>query len=262
MVIKDFIEKMNELCPLELQEEWDNSGIQINSSENVQKVLVALDVSKAVVEEALTLGVDMIVTHHPLFFGGFKKIIPEMLPTRYALELIKNGISVYSTHTNFDIMEGGNNDYLGTLIGFEDVKPSEANRFLRLGKLPKEMSLKEDNKVSSLITLISEKLDIEKTKIRIIGNPDANVETIAWCTGAGSDFLFEAMDCGADLFITGDVKYHEATDISEFGFNCLDIGHFGSEKIFTPNMTNLMISAFPDIEIIPSKVDKDPFVNI
>ena len=112
MKTKDFINKMDKICPTELAEEWDNCGIQIEAGESVSKVLVALEVTNKVLDEAKELGVDMIVTHHPLFFGSFNTITGEILPGRYAIDLIKNGISVYSAHTNFDIMNGGNNDFI------------------------------------------------------------------------------------------------------------------------------------------------------
>ena len=88
------------------------------------------------------------------------------------------------------------------------------------------------------------------------------MRTVAWCTGAGFDFLMDNRDIGADLYISGDIKYHEAQTASEFGMNVLDVGHFGSEWIFTPNMTALMEEAFPELEIIPSNMDLDPFETL
>ncbi len=261
MKIDVFSKKMNELCPLELQEEWDNSGLQLNAqgtNGEINKVLVALEVSRDIIDEAKGCNADIIVTHHPLFFGAFKQIVPEMLPTEYAIELIKSGISVYSAHTNFDTMEGGNNDYFAELLGIKDV---EIHGIIRSGSLI-EKSSGEMPTVRDIAQSISEKLDIKPALIRLIGNPDAKISKVAWCTGAGSDYIMDAIDLGADLYITGDIKYHEATTIAEFGLNCLDIGHFDSEKIFTPNMAALMRRAFPDLEIIESGRDKNPFKTL
>lgn len=303
MNIKEFCEKINELCPLELQEEWDNSGLQINASliggivgssgtsgtsaksteaspkrGEISKVLVALEVSDAIIDEAKKNKVDMIVTHHPLFFGAFKQIVPDMLPTKYAIELIKAGISVYSSHTNFDIMKGGNNDYLGELLGFTHVneygivrygRPSQASAGAARNAASAGASTRRTDStrqksaaptVMEIADLVSKKINIPKSKIRLIGNADAEVNVVAWCTGAGADYIMDVIDLGADLYITGDIKYHEATTISEFGLNALDIGHFCSEKIFTPNMTDLLTIAMPSLKIIASQKDKDPFV--
>ncbi len=260
MNIFEFKNRMNELCPLELQEEWDNSGLQINASQSesgISRVLVTLEINQAVVDEAKNSNVDMIVTHHPLFFGGFKQIIPEMLPTRYAMELIRSGISVYSAHTNFDSMEGGNNDCFAKLLELEKV---ESFGMLRSAIID-NTDLSKDGVVSvkDFALLVAKCLELDNRSIRIIGNPAALVKKVAWCTGAGADFYLDAKDIEADLFITGDVKYHEAATMAELGLNCLDIGHFGSEKIFTPNMTSKMKEMFPELDIISSNCDKDPF---
>ena len=255
MKIDDFIKLMEDICPGELAEEWDNSGIQIQVGSNVTKVLVTLEVTDQVVNEAVDNNVDMIVTHHPLFFGEFNQITEDVLPTKYAISLINNGISVYSTHTNFDSMEGGNNDYFANLIGVpkEDI---ESLGLLRIANIS-PISVKD------MANGIIDNLDIPREKIRLIGDSQAQVRKIAWCTGAGADFIMDALDNGVDLFITGDVKYHEAMTIKEFGLNCLDVGHFGSEKIFTPNMGNILREALANIEdgpeIIESQMDEDPF---
>ena len=266
MNIKEFEKRMNEICPLELQEEWDNCGLQLNSSLDgeIENILVALEISQAVVDEAKSLDVDMIVTHHPMFFGAFKSIVPELLPTRYSLDLIRSGISVYSAHTNFDTMEGGNNDYLAKLLGFTDII---CHGILRSGRVKltgntEDPGLSQVPTVKDMGNLISEKLGIERSLIRIIGNPESKVENLAWCTGAGASFIMDAIDLGADLYITGDIKYHEATTIKEFGLNALDIGHFGSEKIFTDNMTDILKRELPDLTVIASEMDKDPFDTV
>lgn len=253
MKIKDFIKKMDKICPPELAEEWDNSGIQIEAGDSVSKVLVALEVTERVIEEAKSLGVDMVVTHHPLFFGGFKSITNELLPGKYSLELIKNGISVYSAHTNFDIMNGGNNDFIAKLIGISDIK---AHGIIRTGRLRKTLTLKE------LAIKIAKDLDIEPAKIRMIGNPEQKIKKLCWCTGAGSEYIMDSYDLKSDVYITGDVKYHDAVTIDEFGMNCLDIGHFGSEKIFTENMASIIKKHLKGLEVIESKKDMDPFKTI
>lgn len=249
------------ICPEDLQEEWDNSGLQIGFGDyDVKRVLVTLEVTEDVVNEAIEKSVDLIVTHHPLFFGSFNKITPDLLPTKYAIRLISAGIGVYSCHTNFDKMSGGNNDYIGNLLGITGV---QGNDFLRYGELEREMTIGEFSRV------ISEKLDVDPGSLRFIGTLDGSrkIRKIAWCTGAGADFIMDAFDLKADVYVTGDIKYHEARTIEEFGLCCIDIGHFGSEKIFTENMANILNRYFEKncpvddtLEVISSEMDKDPFV--
>ena len=253
MNTRDFIKKMDKISSIELAEEWDNCGIQIEAGDSISKVLVALEVNAQVVDEAKSFGVDMIVTHHPLFFGGFRSITNDVLPGKYSLELIKKGISVYSAHTNFDIMSGGNNDFIAKLIGISDVK---AHGIVRTGRIKKPLTLRE------LAKNIAKDLDIELGKVRLIGNPNQKVKKLCWCTGAGSDYIMDSFELEADVFITGDIKYHDAVTIEELGMNCLDIGHFGSEKIFTENMANMIKKHIKSVEVIVSKNDKDPFKTI
>ena len=251
MNIKELWKKIEEICPSDLAEEWDNSGQQITLSEKeVKKVLVALEVTDAIIEEAISLNVEAIVTHHPLFFGSFNNITEDILPTKYSIKLIANGISVFSCHTNFDTMEGGNNDYFGSILGFKDIIN---HGIFRSGKTSDEIS------ISDFIEYVSKELSIPKESIRLIGDLDQMVKNVAWCTGAGADYMMYAYDLGVDLYISGDIKYHDAMTAKEFGINVLDVGHFGSEKIFTPNMAGILRNSLPELEIIESKKDKDPF---
>ena len=269
MKIDRIEEILNEICPPELAEEWDNSGLQLGFKDlDVKKILVALEVTEDVIEEAIKESCDLIVTHHPLFFGSFNQINEEVLPTKYAIKLIKSGIGVYSCHTNFDILPGGNNDYIGNLLGIYILGEKG---FIRYGEMEKEMPLKD------FINHIGEKLSLDKDSFRLIGAGHGNdlnerkIKRVAWCTGAGADFIMDAFDINVEIYITGDVRYHEARTIEELGFCCLDIGHFGSEKIFTENMANILTDYFKNglkdddkseavPEIIASRMDKDPFV--
>ena len=263
MDIKQFEKIMNEICPLDLQEEWDNCGIQISiPNKDIKKILVALEVTELVIDQAKALGADMILTHHPLFFGAFKNVTEDLLPTRYTIDLIQSGISCYSSHTNFDTMDGGNNDYLGKLLGFKDVKPFG---MLRVGKPGKIQGSKgKIPTIEEIAAHIYNTLNIENGVIRLIGDPARKVKTLCWCTGAGADFVPDARDIGVDLFITGDLKYHEAMTCSELGVNVLDIGHFDSELIFAENMANILRKALQkrkinDVEVIESNMNVTPF---
>ena len=257
MKIKEFWNLIEEICPSELAEEWDNSGPQISFDyDEVERVLVALEVTFDVIKEAAKLGANCIVTHHPLYFGGTAYITPEYTIGKYTLELVKNRISVFSAHTSFDNLPGGNNDCFGNLIGAKNITVSDSEEgIFRLGNI-------EPMKVSELIDDVCDKLSIDKSFVHLVGNPDAVVSKIGWCTGAGFSFVYPAYKCGAECFITGDMKYHDARDAAERGMNVIDIGHFGSEKIFTHNMAEKLKSV-SEIEILESTMDTDPFcINI
>ena len=255
----DVCKAMNEVCPVELQEEWDNSGPQIIISEkDIKRILISLEITSDVIDEAIEKDVDMIVTHHPLLFKPKNVITDYSDPVgKLIIKLIQSGLSVYSSHTNFDKMQGGNNDFIGDMLGIVGV---ESNGIIRSGKLKEKMS------VLQLARKISQDLDIPLDRIKLVGDLNHICFKICWCTGKGGDYIIDAKNLGADIFITGDVTYHEAISASELGINILDIGHFGSEKIFVPNMGRLVKSMLrnydPDVTVIESKVEKDPYLSI
>lgn len=249
----EIIENMSPLC---LQEEWDNSGFQIKfEASPVSKVLVAIEITDSVIEEAIDSGAEAIVTHHPMFFRPISNIYDNTVTGNYIVRLIQNEISVYSSHTPFDKCAGGNNDYLAKLLDLCDVRVAGEDGFCRTGSVDGQCSAGE------YIDRICERLDIDKRAMSFTGDLNAEVKTVGLCSGAGAEFAAAAADTGWDLFITGDVKYHQAREACESGINLLDIGHYGSEKIFTENMAKYLRDN-TEIDIIESKADSDPFVPI
>lgn len=256
MRIDELIKEIEKIAPLSLQEEWDNSGIQLRATNGeISRVLIALEINDRVIDEAIGAGADMILTHHPLIFGSLKKIDAGDVTGNYIVKLIKRGISVYSTHTPFDKCIGGNNDYLGSLLGIEDIAPmpSDESGICRVGSLPQPMTCAE------FAGNAAEALRIDMRHFTFSGNADETVNKVGWCTGSGAEFLDLAVDAGCDLFVTGDVKYHTAQYAKELGMNLLDCGHFGTEHIFTENMAN-KLSRLYNVNIIQSRVNLNPFV--
>lgn len=250
---------IDNFCPNSLAEPWDNCGWQLQCGslfDEVQKLLVSLEVTDAVIAEALEVEADIIVTHHPLLFSPVKKIDEEDVVGRYLVRLIEAGISVYSCHTNFDKLDGGNNDYMGLLLELENLRPFDKdNGFCRKGNTTFNTTFME------IIHKTSEALQTDEKYFRWVGDLSKPVETIGWCTGAGSEFLKAAKEEGCDLFITGDLKYHEAQLAREMGLCVLDAGHYGSERIFTDNMADMIRDHTfgQDIEIFQSDQDLNPF---
>lgn len=258
MKTDELIKIIETLCPTYIQEPWDNSGFQVCfPDEYVNKVLVSMEITDSVIEEAIYHDVDVIVTHHPLIFGALKKVDGKDITGNYIIKLIKNNISVYSTHTPFDKCEGGNNDYLAKLIQLCDTEKmiSDEEGFCRAGFVDGECT------VAEYIEQISKWLRIDKAFMSFTGSLDAKVNKVGLCTGAGADFIENAKNEGCDLFITGDLKYHQAQNAKELGINVLDIGHYGSEKIFTENMASIL-RRNTDLEIIESKSDLNPFIKL
>lgn len=244
--------------PLDIQEPWDNSGFQIKFEDSeINRVLVALEVTAEVIDEAVELKADAIVTHHPLIFDSLKKVCSNNVTGNYIIKLIKNDINVYSSHTPFDKCAGGNNDFLAGLLRLCDIKimDSDKSGFCRTGLVDGQCS------VAEYIERISDLLKIDKRMMSFAGDTEKSVRKVGLCTGAGAEFLEPALLEGCDLFITGDVKYHTARLAREIGLNLLDIGHYGSERIFVRNMADYL-KKNTDSEIMESAADINPFAFI
>lgn len=254
---KQLIEIIEDISPSELAEPWDNCGFQIDCmpGSGADRILVSLEVTNDVIDEAVRCGADLILTHHPLIFGGVGRISEEDATGNYLIRLIRAGISVYSCHTSFDKAAGGNNDYFGELLELADIRPFDSgNPYCRRGETSFDITFAE------MIHKTAQALNIEEKYFRTVGDLSLPVERVGWCTGAGSEFIEEARKEGCSLYITGDIKYHEAQQALESGICLLDAGHYGTEKIFTENMAGMLYDRLGgETEVLQSEVDINPF---
>ncbi|WP_300382975.1 Nif3-like dinuclear metal center hexameric protein [Clostridium sp.] len=258
--IKDIIKVMEDFAPKNLKEDFDNVGFMVGDKEkNVKKILLALDCTLDVIEEAKEKDVDLIITHHPLLFRKPSSITMETLTGRKIIELIKNDIGLYSSHTNLDSAEKGLNETIVNILGFKDGILLEKNKNSRndnegLGRI---VELKEDLLLEDLVTIVKEKLNIPFVKL-VKGNN--KVKKIAIINGSGSDFISIACEKGADCIITGDTTYHYASDYKEMGVSIIDTGHFYSEWIVFQMVMNRLKENFEGIDLIASNKSEDPYI--
>jgi dinuclear metal center YbgI/SA1388 family protein len=225
-------------------------------NKEVKKVLLALDCTLKVIEEGKKNNVDLIITHHPLIFRKPSKITTDTLQGKKIIELIKNDISLYSSHTNLDSAEGGLNSTIVTLLGYEEgtlIEINSKNSKAGLGRII-ELNKKED--LEEVIDNIKSKLNINN--LRVVKGND-KVSKIAIINGSGQDFFGKAINMGADCIITGDTTYHFASDYKEMGISIIDIGHFSSEQIVFFEVMKRIRDKFKDIEFINSRVEEDPY---
>ena len=217
----EIVNKLRTWAPEETQEPWDASGWQIKLADReVSNVVVAMDVTPEAVELAAEVGAELILTHHPFFFGGLSNVAEETTKGAMVVDLIRRGISVYSAHTNMDKAKGGVNDQWIHKLGLKNVRVlSEEDELGILG---------ENHLTLSELSTIFEAEGIEN--VRGYGKIKDAVSTIAFVGGSGADYIDEAALRGADVLITGDVKHHDGQHAYEIGLMVLDIGHFHSEK--------------------------------
>lgn len=265
MNIKELVSVINEIAPEELQESWDNSGIQVNADpeKQIKKIMTCLEISDSVVDEAVEKGADAIVTHHPLIFSKLGRIDADQIFGGQIVKLIKNGISVYSSHTAFDSAAHGTNQDLAEQLYLTEItpmEPAEGHPGCGMGRYG---VYDEPALFSDFIEDVAEVCP--DAEIRVAGPVPEYVSKVGLCTGAGAEFIDEAAANGVDVYITGDVKYHDARHADDIGLCVVDAGHYGTEVLFARNMAGLLVSALDEkglldgVEVFASESNIDPF---
>ncbi|MBR3763027.1 MAG: Nif3-like dinuclear metal center hexameric protein [Clostridia bacterium] len=213
--VYDFI---NDRAPFESQVAYDNSGLLVGDpARTVTGIHLALDVTPAVIDEAVSLGANLVVSHHPLMFSPINRLVETGYEAHLLCRLIREGISLISAHTNLDQAPGGINDVLAAAIGLENLS---GEGFLRVGDLPRAMS------AAQLAEHISQRLG---DTVRLMGDGDRIVTRVGMCSGSGSDEWPQAAAQGAQAFLTGEAKHHHALEAAASGMIILEAGHHATE---------------------------------
>lgn len=234
MRAKEIIQIMNNWALPGLIDDWDNTGFQIgDENKDINKILVALDIDNHVYEKALIEKFDMIITHHPLIFKPISSITTSSYKEKLIYNLIKNEIVVFNAHTNLDQAHGGVNDVLAELLGLSNCTPLKVNdlEFEMEYGYGKVGDIKEQHLIE-YISFIKEKLNIDL--LTVYGNDQILVKRVAICGGSGAEFIYNASDENACIYITGDIKYHDAQLGSELELTIIDAGHYNTEKVILP----------------------------
>lgn len=263
--IGDLLDFIDQMAPFALAETWDNSGLQIGDRQwPGSKILVALDVTPAVLAEAVSWGADLVLTHHPLIMNPLTSIDFSSIPGSIISLCACHRISVVSVHTNLDKANPGLNDYFIHKIGLvsvgslEPLIPEKQMTFAGTGRI---FTLQNPCTLRSLSDQVCSSLHI--SGVRCVGDMDMMVERVAVCTGSGGSLVRTFLESGADVFITGDVKYHEARDAEQAGAGLLDVGHFASERmvvdLFYERLTQWAQSSKVEIKVRVFDGESDPF---
>jgi dinuclear metal center YbgI/SA1388 family protein len=254
MKVKDIIKVIEDFAPLSVQEGWDNSGLCVGSPEDdVNGVLLALDCTPELVDEAVSCGADMIVTHHPLIFSGLKKISPDTQIGRAVIKAVKAGVSIYAAHTSADKVLAGVSGDMARRLGLVDVeilqKDCENIGLGVVGNLPAAMAAED------VVKLVKERFGLKVAKVsRPLEEP---ISRIAMCGGSGGSLIGEARKSGAQLYISGDISYHNF--FTEDGFMIMDIGHYESEIGIVDILFSLIKKNFPTFAVrITQNINSNP----
>jgi len=265
--IKDIFGIVNELAPSEYAEEWDSVGLQVGDPESeVTGIMVALDSSLEALKEMSDKDMNLLITHHPLLFSSIKSIDSNFPLGNIIKSAILRGITIFSAHTNLDSTGGGINDTLAAMLGIISLSPIEpvdndANSHAgsgRIGRLSQETALED------LVPMIKEKLGAPY--LRVCGDMKRVISGVALCGGSGGSLIGKATELGADLFISGDISYHQARQAEDIGICIIDAGHFSSEKAAIGGIVELIKIKLAergiDIQVEEFKGEKEPFAVI
>ncbi|MGQ9499011.1 MAG: Nif3-like dinuclear metal center hexameric protein [Dissulfurimicrobium sp.] len=221
-----------EWAPAELAESWDNIGIQVGDPYvRVKRVMVALDPTCALLEEAKRKGAQMVITHHPLLFKPIRSIDLSMQIPRLLAGYLHSDIALFAAHTNLDAANGGVSDIVANALGLFDIRPLTSSQMQgafasgigRIGRLGKQKALSDI--ANDLLSLIA------APGCLMVGNPGLMIEKVALCCGSGSDLWPFVINSGAELFISAEIKHHIARDAEERGIAIIDAGHFYTEHL-------------------------------
>ncbi|MFR9524261.1 MAG: Nif3-like dinuclear metal center hexameric protein [Rikenellaceae bacterium] len=225
--IKDLTCLIEEFAPLNYQAPYDNAGLIVGRGESeVRGVLLAVDVTEEVIEEAIEVGANLIITHHPIVFHALKRFNSSNYVERCVERAIRCDIALYASHTNLDSTPGGMSWHLAQKLGVADLELLEPTSPIENVGFGVVGSLSEATTFSAYMQRVAESLNL--SAVRHSRPVDRPIERVAVCTGSGGSLIGAVKGCGADLYITGDLKYN---DFMEPGteFTIVDIGHFESE---------------------------------
>ncbi len=236
MTVKEVYDYLDSIAPFDTAEEWDNCGLIVGSYEKeVKKIYIALDVTSEALEEAVSFGADLVITHHPMIFNPVSEILCDSI----VYKAVASGMSFIASHTCLDKADGGVNHCLAEKVGIRNVKTSENDEFLKYGEIEPCTAEEFANKIKSALGGAVSFTDSGKT-----------IKTVALCSGSGGDLVAEAKNISADAFLTGEAKHHEYLLSKESGISLFVAGHFETENIVCEYLCNSLSEKFGnEIEI-------------
>ena len=244
MRVRDITSVIEEFAPLSIQEGWDNSGLIIGSpDQEVHGVLLGFDCTPELVDEAIACGADMIITHHPLIFGGLKKISPDDNVGLTVMEAVAAGIAVYAAHTTADKVLDGVSGAMARRLGLEDIEvldmDGEGTGLGAVGNLPRPLEARE------FIEYVKSAFSL--SVVRCSRLPEVPVRRVAMCGGSGSSLIGKALATGAGAYICGDISYHHFFTPKDF--MVIDIGHFEGEVEICRVLYSVIRKKFPTFAV-------------
>ena len=258
--IAQIIAAIEERAPLGLQESWDNSGVQAGLTDvPCTGVMVAVDHSAEVVAEAVEAGCNLVVAHHPIIFRPLRRLVGATSSERAVMAAIRAGVTLYSAHTSLDNAPEGVSAEMARILGLKDVTPlvptGENAGTGAIGLLPGGPMPARD-----FIAMVKERFGAPVARCSTF-DPAMTVEKIALCGGSGHSFIDNAVDAGADLYLTGDLSYHNFQERHR-DILLVDIGHFETEQCTKSIFYHIVTEKFPNFAVRYSKLEKNTILYL
>ena len=260
--VREIYQYLDGLAPFALQMDFDNAGFLVGRGDRqVKKILVSLDITQEVAEEAGELGAELIVSHHPVIFHPAKSVTDADPDGRVLLALIEKGIAAICAHTNLDAVSGGVNDILAQRLGLTQIEQlhqdgvDAAGRPYGIGRVGNTVGL--PRYAPEFAAFVKETLGANGVRYVDARRP---VRRVAVGGGACADMLRDALALGCDTFVTADVKYNGFLDAKALGVNLIDAGHYPTEQVVVPVLAKWLSVGFPQVEVVETTCHKEAFL--
>ncbi len=254
MRLREIIDALERLAPPRLQDEWDNSGLQVGFPESeISGVLVCLDVTEIIIAEAIANGCNLIVSHHPLLFKALRQVSDATYQQRCVVQALSAGVSIYSAHTSLDNAPGGVNHKIAALLGLENLRwlapmaGEDAGSGL-VGELP------QGEGDQAFFSRVKQLFGVEN--LRHSAPDGRQIRRVALCGGAGAFLLREAIRAGADCFLSGEFHYHDYFENG--GVQLCELGHYQSEQYTQDLLKAYLETNCPGLHVVKTALDTNP----
>ena len=261
--VSDAIAFLEKFAPPDLAETWDNVGLLVGRRDShVEKIMTCLTLTPDVAAEAIEKDVQLVVSHHPVLFRGAKQITDATSEGRMLLDLIENGVAVYSPHTSFDSAELGINQQLAESFGLLEIVPLRPREEGNSGGGGAELGsgrvgrLEAATDVKAFLAML--RTVVAADYIEFSGNLENSVERVAVACGSAAEFLEDAIRLGCDTFVAGEVRFHSALQARGANVNLVLLGHYSSERPAVERLAEILSAEFSAATIFASAVETDP----
>lgn len=260
--LSELITELEVIWPASHAEDWDSVGLQVGSkAEKVSKILVAVDLTDSVIDEAVELGANLIITHHPLLLKPVETVTDEKLKGSLITKLIKNSISLFTAHTNADVQLDGASSLMAKAFGLSNLKPLlAANGGFGHGCVGE---LLEPTRLDEFAKTVSRALPVTARRVAFAGEPSKLVKTVAICSGAGDSFLPIVLESDADVYVTSDLRHHSALDAlstprARSPLALIDVAHWAAESLWVPSAV-AKLAKIEGVDVVASTTKTDPW---